>query len=576
MMSGSILSLTRSPNSAGVSNRIHGGTTDLRYFLFFITTLILVTSLSCRRNNTEYVTIALSEKFTTLDTLTSAASASADDRVRNLIFNTLVRKNESFDYVGELANEITVSPDGMTVTFKLRDNVKFHNGKAFTSADVKYTFDELFKSNSFKSKAFFDTVPLGKSDAASEPNRAPAATPNGNANAAQKPAEEPKTKSVAHIVSLETPDPQTVVVTVTRPALKNQLLSNLVAIPIIPEGTVAQQKDSPVGSGPFKFVNNDQSQNILELAGNPEYWEGAPKIQKLRLKPVTDANALQAELQTGGVDIAPNPSNLPTDSVRSLSASPTLKVEQSDGSNIQYLVFNTESPQLNNVKIRQAIGYAIDRQKIVSELLFDQAKVAHSILPEQSWAYSPGTKYNYDPAKAKQLLQEAGYKNEPIVFKYSSGNAYVNQYAQVIQSSLADVGINIQIETLEVNTIRTQLAQGQFQMYTGIWIGGNQDPIFLRDLFATSKIPGGTVACCNRSRYSNPDLDKMLEDAINSIDREASKSLYVKSQEIVSSELPLLPLWYPANLVVANKRIGNIKISGSGDWSFVKDLTVTP
>ena len=171
-------------------------------------------------------------------------------------------------------------------------------------------------------------------------------------------------------------------------------------------------------------------------------------------------------------------------------------------------------------------------------------------------------------------LQEAGYKNEPIVFKYSSGNAAVNQYAQVIQSSLTDVGINVQIETLEVNTIRTQLAQGQFQMYTGIWIGGNQDPIFLRDLFATSKIPGGSVACCNRSRYSNPKLDSILEEAVNTIDRETAKSLYIQSQQIVSDELPLFPLWYPANLVVANKRIGNIKLSGSGDWSFAKDLTV--
>ncbi len=546
----------------------------MRYFLFLSFTLVLILTGSCRRNNTEFVTVALPEKFTTLDTLTSTASDSAAERVRNLIFNTLVRKNESFDYVGELAKDISVSPDGMTVTFTLRDNVKFHNGKSLTSADVKYTFDELFKSNSYKSKAFFDTEPISKGGAAPDASKAPVAS-NTNTNTAAKPAEEPKTKSVAHISSFETPDPMTVVITVTRPALKNQLLSNLVTIPIIPEGSIGQQKDSPVGSGPFKFVNFDQSQNTVELAGNSEYWEGAPKVQKLKLKTVTDANALQAELQTGGVDLAPNPSNLPPDSVRSLGTSPTLKVEQSDGSNIQYLVFNTESPQLSNVKLREAIGYAIDRQKIVTELLFDQAKVANSIVPEQSWAYVPGTQYKYDPAKAKQLLQEAGYKNEPIVFKYSSGNAYVNQYAQVIQSSLADVGINVQIETLEVNTIRTQLAQGQFQMYTGIWIGGNQDPIFLRDLFSSTKIPGGSVACCNRSRYSNKELDKILEDAVNATDRETAKGLYAKAQEIVSSELPLFPLWYPANLVVANKRIGNIKISGSGDWSFLKDITVS-
>ena len=529
----------------------------------------LLFSLSCRRQNTEFVTVALPDKFSSLDTLTNQASDSAADRVRNLIFNTLVRKNESFDYVGELAKEINVSPDALTVTFLLRDNVKFHNGKAFTSADVKYTFDELFKSNSYKSKAFFDTVPADDQPSTGGANKAANSQANSNAPA------EPKTKTVAHIVSLETPDPMTVVIKVASPAHKNKLLSNLVAIPIIPEGTVAQQKDSPLGSGPFKFVRFDASQNIVELGANAEYWEGGPKVAKLQIKTVTDASALQAELQTGGVDIAPNPSNLPPDSIRSLSSSGNLKVEQTNGSNIQYLVFNAESAPLNNVKVRQAIGYAIDRQKMISELLFNQAEVAHSTLPTQSWAYSPGTQYTYDPAKARQLLQDAGYKGEEIVFKYGSGNAYVNNYSQVVQAALNDVGLRVRIETLEVGTIRTQLAQGQFQMYTGIWVGGNQDPIFLRDLFSSKQIPGGTVGCCNRSRYSNDELDKILDNAVSATDRESAKQLYIKAQQIVSDQLPLFPLWYPANLVVANKRIGNIKISGSGDWSFLKDVTVT-
>ena len=533
---------------------------------------------TCRRRNTEAVTVALSEKFTAFDTLTSTASDVAAERVKNLMFNSLVRKDASFDYVGELAKEIRTSEDGKTITFILQDGVKFHNGKEFTSADVKYTFDELFKSNGFKSGAFFDTVPVDKNDAAAQNAniQTPAPKAADNANASAKPASaEPKTKRVPHIVSIETPDAKTVVFTVTRPALRNQLLSNLVAIPIVPDGTAAQQKDNPVGSGPFKFVAFDASQNIVELAANTEYWDGAPKISKLRVKTVTDAQSLQAELQTGGVDIAPLPSNLPPDTLKSLSGNGNLKVDRFDGSNIQYLVFNTQSPPLNNPKIRQAIGYAIDRQKIVTELLFDQAKLASSILPPVSWAYSPGTEYNYDPAKAKQLLQEAGYKNEPIIFKYGSGNAAVNQYAQVIQSALNDVGLNVQIETLEVNTIRQQLAQGQYQIFTGQWVGGNQDPIFLRDLFSSTKIPGGSVSCCNRSRYVNAEVDKTVEDAINEIDRAKAKELYGKTWGIVSNELPLLPLWYPANMVVSNKRIGGIKVSPSGEWSFLKDITVT-
>ncbi len=498
-------------------------------------------SAACRRTNTEYVTIALPDKFSTLDTLTTTASDSAAERVRTMIFNTLVRKNENFEYVGELANEINTSEDGTTITFTLRDGVKFHNGKEFTSADIKYTFDELFNSNGYKSGAFFDTV--------------------GG-------------KRVAHISSLETPDPRTVVFKVGRSALKNQLLSNLVAIPIIPEGTAAQQKDSPVGSGPFKFVAFDQSQNIVEMAANPDYWEGAPTVQKIRLKTVTDASSLQAELQTGAVDIAPLPSNLPPDSLKSLGNNPNLNVEQFDGSNIQYVGLNTQSPPLNNPKVRQAIAYAVDREKIISELLLGQAKVAHSILPTQSWAYTPGTKYNYDPQKSKQLLQEAGYKNEPIVFKYSSGNSAVNQYVQAIHISLTGAGLNVSLEQLEPGTLRTQLAQGQFQMNTGVWIGGNQDPIFLKDLFTTGRIPSETVSCCNRSRYSNPEVDNLLESAINEIDREKAKQAYTQAWDIISRDMPLLPLWYPANMVVANKRIGNIKVSPSGDFTFLKDITV--
>lgn len=508
--------------------------------VFLILNLIFI--FSCRERNNDFVTIGLSEKFSTLDTLTSAASDAAAERVRNLIFNSLVKKNENFEYVGELAKEIRTSEDGKVITFVLQDNVKFHNGKEFTSADVKYTFDELFKNASaYKAGAFYETV-----DDQKQP----------------------------HIVSIETPDAKTVVFTVSRPALKNQLLSNLVAIPIIAEGTVEQQKTAPVGSGAYKFVSFDQSQNVVELAANPDYFEGAPKAQKIRVKTVPDANSLQAELQSGGVDIAPLPTNLSPDTLKSLEQNPNLKVEQFQGSNIQYLGFNTQSAPLNNVKVRQAIGYAIDREKIINELLSGQAAIAYSILPEGSWAYNAGTKYNYDPAKAKQLLQEAGYKNEPVRFSFSAGQQAVSQYAQVIQNALTDVGLNVQIDPLESNVLRQQLAQGQFQMNTGIWVGGNQDPIFLNDLFSSTKIPGPKVSCCNRSRYSNPEYDKIIEQAYNEIDREKAKALYVQAQEIVSRDLPLLPLWYPANMVVANKRIGNIKISPSGDWSFVKDITV--
>lgn len=497
---------------------------------------------SCRRTNSEFVTVGLPEPFSTFDTLTTEKSDAAAERVRNLMFNSLVRKDEKFDYVGELASEIQTSADGKAITFVLRDGVKFHNGKILTSVDVKYTFDQLFLSKGYKSFAFQDTE---------------------NEN------------TVKHITSIETPDEKTVTFNIAKAALKNQLLSNLVPIPIIAEGTAGEQRAKPVGSGPFTFVNFDSSQNIVELRAFAEYWEGSPKVTKLRLKTVTDASSLQAELQTGGVDLAPNPSNLPPDSLQQLRSLPNLKVEQFDGSNIQYLGFNTESAPLNNEKIRQAIGYAVDREKIIRELLSGQAKIANSIIPEASWAYSPGTVYGFDQAKAKQLLQEAGYKNEPIKFMFASGNAAYSSYAQAIQSMLVDAGLNVQMDSMAAETIREELKKGSYQMNTAIWIGGNQDPLFLKDLFTTKKIPSPTVTCCNRSRFSDPAVDRLIEQAQNELDREKAKRLYSEAWAIISNKLPLMPLWYPANMVVSNKRIGNVKISPSGDWSFIKDITVT-
>lgn len=513
----------------------------MNILLTFFSILAILLSVSCRRSNTDYVTVALSEPFSSFDTLTSDKSDSAAERVKNLMFNSLVKKSETFDYIGELASEIKSSEDGKAITFILRPNIKFHNGSEFTSADVKYTFDELLNSSGFKKFAFYDTV-----------------------NKAQIP----------HIESIVTPDKNTVVFNISKPSLKNQLLSNLVAIPIIPQGSVGQQKTSPIGSGPYKFVSFDQSQNIVSFESNVDYWEGAPKVSKLRVKTISDASALQAELQNGAVDIAPLPTNLPPDTLNALSSSDKLNVEQFPGSNIQYVGINTQTAPLNNVKIRQAIGYAIDRDKIIKELLLGQARVANSILPDTSWAFTPGTEYRYDPEMAKKLISEAGYKNEPIKFKFTAGNAFFSSYSQAIQSSLIAVGLNVEIETLDSNTLREDLAKGRFMLNTGVWIGGNQDPIFIKDLFTTGRIPGEGVSCCNRSRYSNTEVDNLVESAMNEVDRAKAAELYKQAWQKISSDLPLLPLWYPANMVVANKRIGNIKVNASGDWSFLKDITV--
>jgi peptide/nickel transport system substrate-binding protein len=235
--------------------------------------------------------------------------------------------------------------------------------------------------------------------------------------------------------------------------------------------------------------------------------------------------------------------------------------------------------------VRQAIAYAIDREGLIRDLLLGQGKIAHSILPEESWAYNPGQKYSFDPAMAKKLLDEAGFRDpdgdgpqmrfaKPVVFKVSGSSVAGKNYAGVIQNYLKNVGIPVSIETAELNTLFDELRRGNFQIFYGQWVGGNQDPIFFKDLFATSEIPTETRASRNRSRYSNKELDALIDEAVNTFDRDKAKLLYARIQEIVSRDVPVLPLWYQANIVIARKNVGNIHVDASGDWGFVKNLTV--
>jgi len=524
---------------------------------FFISVFLIsiVTTPSCRRARASNVfTVTLASEFSGIDPNIRPSIDAAGERLRQLMFNSLVKKSEKLDYVPDLATEIKRSDDGLTYTFTLHENVKFHNGQPLSSADVKYTLETLIPSKSPKGASFF----YEELD-----------------NATKKKTKKP------YVASIETPDAKTVVIKLNKPWLP--LLSNLVAVAIIPVGTVEKQKDQPIGSGPFKYVRKE-GQTLVELERFADYWEGAPKIERLVVKVVKDANALQAELRSGNVTLAPLHTNVTAGAFTVMGRDPNLQVSQFEGANIIYMGFNTKKAPLDNVKVRQAIAYAINREEIVKYLLRDQAKVAHSLLPAELWAYSANTKYNHDIAKAKQLLDEAGFTDPDgdgpqmrfqteISLMISSGNIVTSQFSQVIQQNLNDVGFPIKIESLENNIVLTQFSRGQFQMVISSWIGGNQDPIFLKDLFASSEIPETKEGGRNRHRYSNPEFDTLINQAIDIAEHEKSLPLYVKAQDILARDLPLLPLWYPANMVAVQKNVGNIKVEGSGDWRFIKDVT---
>ncbi len=226
--------------------------------LFLIVPVFLTLGASCRKRSTAFV-IALGDNIRTIDPIGSPSVDAASERVRALMFNSLVKKDEKFDYVGDLASDIKQSSDGTVFTFTLRDGVKFHDGRAFSSADAKYTLDLVFSSNFAKSASFFEGSGADKK---------------------------------SYIKSVAAPDAKTLVITLTHSW--TGLLSNLVPVAIIPKDSYEAQKTHPLGTGAFKFKNYDNSQQVLDLEPNSDYWEGAPHIPELRVRVIADTNAQAA------------------------------------------------------------------------------------------------------------------------------------------------------------------------------------------------------------------------------------------------------------------------------------------
>lgn len=487
-------------------------------------------SSSCRRrSNADELVMMLEKTVTTFDPRKSADSA--DERMRQLIFNSLTRKDAKFEPVGDLAESFTASPDYLTYTFKLRSDVKFHNGKPLTSADVKYTFDSLM------TKGF------------------------------QSPKAADFRRDVA---TIETPDAQTVVFRCKNPY--PGLPNSVVAVGIIPEGSGDAQAQQPVGTGPFKFQSYASDQEVV-LAANPDYFGGAPSFKTLRIKIVPDNSTRESELRKGSVDLAINADFEPV-TVESLKKAPGLKVVQVEGTNLAHLGLNVTDPILKDVRVRQALAYAIDREAIIRDLLLGQAKPANSVLPASHWAYEPSaTAYNYDPEKAKKLLDEAGRKAEgdkprfKITLKTST-LSLTRKVAEVMQEQLRRVGVDLEVQSLENQKLTQDITDGNYQLYYRVMVGGNQSTDVFRFAYHTKSAPPNGQ---NRMRYANPQVDKLLDESLTA-PRERQQAIFSEVQKILSHDLPQIYLWYPATVAVHRDRVTNLNLEASGDWSAVKSV----
>jgi peptide/nickel transport system substrate-binding protein len=291
----------------------------------------------------------------------------------------------------------------------------------------------------------------------------------------------------------------------------------------------------PVGTGPFQFVSETTGQELV-LGPNKNYWAGAPKLSKLILKPIPDPSARIAALRSGAVNWIEYPT---PDDISSLKAN-GFTIDQNTYDHIWPWIFDTSQKPWNNVLVRQAANYAIDRQAMATDLLHGTAVPAYQLIPPANAAYSASNfTYSYNPAKAKKLLKEAGYPNgftATVSYPTSgSGNMIPEPMNEELQSDLAKVGIHIVLEPMEWSTMLTQFETGQMP---GSASATNISLTFQQEALWEGLFLGGSPI--NVSHYDNKTVDSLLLQAQSVTNTTARNKLYTQIGNQITKDAPWL------------------------------------
>jgi len=379
----------------------------------------------------------------------------------------------------------------------------------------------------------------------------------------------PKRGAFRLVASTEAPDAHTFVFHLREPYASFLFGLTRPSVGIVPRDSDAGISQRSVGSGPFRFVSAVRDEEIV-MERNPDYFGGAPAIERVRFRIVPDAIVRALELRKGSADVEIN--SLTPDMSATLAKLPGLAVDEQPGTPLAYISFNFEDPILAHREVRQALAYATDRASLVKYLLHGQARLATSLLPPNHWAFDPDVaQYGYDPARAEQLLDAAGFPRGPDGIRFHLAlKTSTDESVRLTSAAIADqwkrVGIALDLRPLEFATFFSDISRGSFQLYTLRWVGANNDPDIFEYVFGSRKIPPDGA---NRGRYRNPALDSLLDSARVEMDQEKRKAILWQIQKIVAEDEPYINLWYPDNVCVHRSRLTDIVIPPGGDYEFL-------
>ncbi len=466
------------------------------------------------------------------------AGDSASHDVAGLIFNGLVKYDTDLELTGDLAESWEVSPDGIVITFHLRNDVRWADGVEFTADDVMFGYKTIIDER----------------------------TPT------------PYKEDFLQVKKAEVIDKYTFRVTYEKPfAPALSSWGNLVVLPKhILEGKDITKIDfgrNPIGMGPFKLREWRPGQELI-LDSNHDYFEGRPYLDRYIYKVIPDPATLFLELQAGSVDMMGLTPLQYTKQTNNESFRKNFQKFRYPVFSYTYLGFNLKHPWFKDKRVRQAIAYAIDKSEIVDVVLFGLGKPATGPYVPNTWPYNPDVRrYEYNPEKAKRLLKDAGWVDsdgdgildkDGIPFEFTiltnMGNRLRMNTATIIQWRLSKIGIKVHIRTIEWSTfINEFIDKRRFQAVILGWnIGLDPDQY---DIWHSSKTGEKEF---NFVSYSNLEVDRLLEKGRRTFNIEERKKAYYRIQEILAEDLPYIFLYVPDATPILHSRFKGIKPSPIG------------
>ncbi len=511
---------------------------------------ITPTSISTAGSGTTTLVAAYSNMPSTLDV--SQMFDTGTLRWNYLIYEPLLEaRDDKSGFIPRLAESWESSPDGTEYTFHLRKGVMFQDGTAFNADAVVYNIKRQ-----------------------TDPN-APGAG-NGKYRLAAL--------YLSAVKDVTAVDEFTVKFTLSHSVGPFLYQLTTGAGYMVSPAAVAKYGDqlasNPVGTGPFKLSEYKQGERLV-LQANPDYWGGKPAIDNLIILPIADDQGRVAALRSGTVQFA---LDIPPDSVKDLSSDPNFTLFEGLAPQVWYLALNEKTvPAFKDIRVRQAMNYAVDKESIVRDVLNGSGVIASGPFSAVfgDWADPSVQPYAYDPDKAKQLLKDAGYANGFTVKFLVPTSGFAMQkptdMAQVIKANLEAVGIKVDIETQEFASYYQAFLDGKYEMTPRAWYSNQNDPDnFLTNFFTSSRQPKpeGTGGL-NTTYYTNPDLDKLIDAARIETDLNKRISMVHQAIGIIHDDAPWVFVDHMKDQHMASVKVKGIVLRGNGMIDF-REATVSP